>query len=214
MDWWIAVDTMEVATRASLIISAVATWLRLCVIGAAVWRVLVLLAEDAAVPAVGRFFLFWATVSLALAVALLAVDLWLNALRFTEGEIGGERVRTLWLASIYAQVFAFFLAARLLFGAAAFGRGSSLGAAWGVTGFWRSLWLFTVLLLFKLVIENALVTLLSYIPIIAPFWFIPDELSESRFFVGQGTHIAAETLGVLVYVAFLVAVDRQTTRRV
>ncbi len=218
MDWFIAVDTMEVATNGSVIISAVATWARLCVIGVAVWRALALLREDGDAPGdeallSGRFLGLWAVIALLLAAALLGVDLWLNSLRFQEGEIGGETVRGMWLASIYVQLLALYLAARWFFGAGAYGRGGPLGGAWVATGIWRSLWLFVVLVGLKLVIENVFVTMISYVPVLAPFWFIPNELSESRFFVGQGARITAETLGVLLYVAFFVAVDREVVRR-
>ena len=60
-------------------------------------------------------------------------------------------------------------------------------------------------------IENVLVTMLSYVPLIAPFWFVPDELSESRYFVGQGVRVAAESIGILLYVAFWIALDRRLT---
>jgi hypothetical protein len=213
MDWWMEVDTMTVATRTSLFVSALATWLRLCVIGAAVWRALGLFAADGAVPVSRRFLVLWGVVSALLAAAVLVADLWLNSLRFAEGEIGGEAVRTMWLGVIYAQLIAFWLAARLYFGAGVFGRGGTLGAAWGAVGFWRSIALFVVLVGLKLAIETVLVSLISYLPVVAPFWFIPNELAESRFFVGQGAQIAAESLGVMAYVAFFVAVDRDVAAR-
>ena len=213
MDWFIAVDTMEVATRGSVMISSVATWGRLCVIGTAVWRAMAILNAAGDTPAFGRFIGLWLVVSLLFAAALLGIDLWLNALRFQEGEIGGESVRTMWLASIYAQLFALYLAAGCLFGAGVYGRGGTLGAAWRAAWFWRGVGLFLVLVGVKLTVEHVLVTMISYVPVVAPFWFIPNELAESRFFVGQGARITAETLGVLLYVAFFVAVDREASNR-
>lgn len=213
MDWFIAVDTMEVATYGSVIISSIATWLRLCVIGAAILRTLAILRDEEDTPVSGRFLVLWAVVAMLLAAVLLGVDLWLNSLRFREGEIGGAAVRGMWLGSIYVQLLAFYLAVRWFFGAGAFGRGASLGAAWGATGFWRGVWLFVVLVGLKLGVENVLVTMISYVPVVAPFWFVPNELSESRFFIGQGARITAESLGVLLYVAFFVAVDREVAER-
>ena len=73
--------------------------------------------------------------------------------------------------------------------------------------------LYLLLLILKLIVESAFVTVVSYLPFVAPFWFIPDELSRVRYFVGQGTRIVAESLGVLFYIAFFIASTRLIARR-
>ena len=210
MDRWLPVDTMATATSYSAMISSVSLWLRLCVIGMAVHRLLDL-DEDETAPLSGvRFLNFWCGVSLILAAALLTVDLWRGGLQFRDPPLAENALRWSWLASVYVQVVLYYLGARLLFGAAGVGRATAAWtSAWGATTTLRSLGFFLLLLILNLTIEKVLVTVISYVPVIAPFWFIPNELSEMRYFVSQGTRIAAESLGVPLYAAFWLALDRR-----
>ena len=89
--------------------------------------------------------------------------------------------------------------ARLLLGAASVpvdGRRQGLFAVWNATSLARSTQLFFLLIVLKMVVETVFVNVLSYMPFVTPFWFVPDELSRLRFFVGQGTRIVAESIGV------------------
>lgn len=214
MDWWLPIETMQVATRTSVMITGVATWLRLCVVGIAAYRAFTIGTPADAEPVTPRFLVFWCGVALVFAAALTGLDLWRNDLRFREWESGGETMRSLWLAGIYAQLVIFYVAARLWFGASAISRRTpgGLGAAWRATTMWQSAWFFLVLVVLKMLIETQLVTVASYIPVIAPFWFIPNELEESRYFVGQATRFAVESTGLLLYAAFWLAVDRSTSQ--
>lgn len=211
MDQWLPVDSMETAEGYSPIISAVVLWLRLCVIGAALYRALNASCHEESSLLTPKFLGFWCTVSLALAVSLLAIDLSLYFLRYGGMPLAGESVRSILLTALYGRFLVFYLAARFLFGATSAGRGADHGwrDAWSATSTLRSFGVFLELLILKLVIENVFVTALSYVPLISPFWFIPDELVTYRFFVAQGTRIAAESIGVLFYVAFWMALDRR-----
>lgn len=209
MDRWLPVDTMQTATNYSAMISSVSLWLRLCVVGMAVHRLLA--PESDAEPALSgsRFLGFWCGVSLMLAASLLAVDLWRGGLQFRDPPLADDTLRWFWLASVYGQVILYYVGARVLFGAPGVGRGTGT-SAWTATTTLRSLGLFLILLILNLTIGTVLVTVVSYIPVIAPFWFIPNELSEIRYFVGQGTRIFAESLGVPLYAVVWLALDRQT----
>ena len=210
MDRFLPVETMQQATGWSVILSAVAAWGRLCLIGAGVWLVLRRIDGETGAPAFRRFMLFWCAVALAFALANGGLELWRNGLRFRDWQDGGETMRALWLAGIYGQIALFWLACRLWAGAAAFARGEAAGplGAWSRSSFALSLWICLLALLLKLAVETVLVTATSYLPVIAPFWFVPNELSESRYFVGQGTRIAVESAALVLYAAFWAAVDR------
>ncbi len=210
MDRWLPVDTMATATSYSAMISSASLWLQLSVIGMAVRRLLAFDEDRTASLSGQRFLIFWCVVSLILAAALLTVDLWRGGLQFRDPPLGGDALRWSWLASVYVQVVFYYLGARLLFGAADVGRGTATWtSAWSATTTLQSLGFFLLLLILNLTVENVLVTVISYVPVIAPFWFIPNELSEMRYFVSQGTRIAAESLGVPLYAAFWLALDRR-----
>ncbi len=211
MDRWLPIDTMETATGYSALISSVSLWLRLCVIGMAVRQLLPSDADADREFSTRRFLRFWCGVCLVLAALLMTVDLWRGGLQFRDPPLADDALRWSWLASVYVQVILYYLGARILFGAPGVGRNdASWTSAWAATTTLQSLGLFLLLLILNLTIENVLVTMISYIPVIAPFWFIPNELSELRYFVSQGTRIAAESLGVPLYAAFWLALDRQS----
>lgn len=215
MDLWLRVETMETATRYSPVISAVALWLRLCVTGAGIYRIFNAWPDGKTAPAALKFLGFWCAISLALALSLLAIDLWRIELQFSERPTTGEMVRGLWLVSVYGQIILFYLAARLLLGAPRVGRGAPhmWSGAWRATTALQSIGFVLALLVLKLIIDNVFVTVLSYVPFISPFWFIPDELAPYRYLVAQGTRIAAESFGIVFYAAFWIAADRLTGSR-
>lgn len=209
MDRFLPVETMQQATGWSVVLSGIATWGRLCLVGAAAW--LVLRRVDGGTPPFLRFMLFWGAVALAFALANGGLELWRNALRFRDWQDGGETMRGLWLAGIYGQVVLFWVACRLWSGAGVFARAKTSGplAAWRGSTFLLSLWICLLAILLKLTVETVLVTAASYLPVIAPFWFVPNELSETRYFVGQATRIAVESAGLALYAAFWAAVDQR-----
>jgi hypothetical protein len=209
IDRWLPVSTFEGATWFALFVTAAATWLRLCLIGLGVYMIV---QREAKTPLAGwSFFTVWTVGSAAVVLAMLVPDLGQHRLQYGGGSYSGETVRSILLLFIYAKLLLVYPGVRLLLGAV--GHGGSPGipkllAAWNATSLMQSMWLFSLLIVLKLTIENVFVSLLSYIPFVAPFWFVPDELSRMRYFVGQGTRIAAESIGVLFYVAFFVAARR------
>jgi len=210
IDRWLPVSTFESATWAALFVTAGLMWLRLCLIGLGVY--LALRFEPKSMSNGWCFGTVWAVGSAAVALALLAPELGQHKLQYGGGSYSGETVRSILLSLIYVKILLAYPGVRLLLGSAP-SQGDAgarcLSAAWHATTLMQSIRLFALLLVLKLIIESVLVTVLSYMPVVAPFWFIPDELSRLRYFVGQGTRVAAETLGVLLYVAFFIAADRR-----
>ncbi len=137
--------------------------------------------------------------------AMLAIDLWQHNLQYGGANYSGETVRSMLLALVYAKIALVYPGVRLLLGVARMPKGTGFQSAWGMTALFESFGLYALLLVLKLAIETVLVTAISYLPFVAPFWFIPDELSRVRYFVGQGSRIAAESIGMLFFIAFFVA---------
>lgn len=206
MDLLFDVQTLETASRLSVAISGAALLLRLCVVGAALRHVMSRPGDAGTPPVSTRFIVFWCATAVVLATAIGGIEFWMNEMRLIPWE-SVETMRALWLAGVYAQVILFYLAVRLLIGAVASARIGPRGIVdtWSATALTRSLGLAFALLVLKLFIEGTAVTVASYLPVIAPFWVIPDELSESRYFVAVGTRFAVESLGLVLYVAFFLA---------
>lgn len=211
IDRWLPISTFESATRAALFVTAVLTFIRLCIIGLGVWLVLILCRQEHRQMA--RFALAWMVGSALVAAALLAVDLWQHMLQYGGGTYSGQTVRSILLLTIYAKVVLCYPAARLLFGTIRLGAKQNWFMSWRSVSFAESAALYLLLLILKLIVESAFVTVVSYLPFVAPFWFIPDELSRMRYFVSQGTRIVSESLGVLAYIAFFIASARLIARR-
>lgn len=207
IDRWLPIDSFEAAAKYSLYVSAVALWLRLCLVGGAVY---------VALKGYGRrlrpgFLWFWATVSAGLALALLAVDLWAHLIQFGATTSDGVTQRWLWLTTLYVRIICYYIAVRLLLGAFCLAAGDhrwSLKAAWTSTTTLQSLMWFLVLVAVKLFIDGVIVNFVSYAPVISPLWFIPDELSPMRYFVSHGIDIVTQSCGVFLYVAFWIVADR------
>lgn len=206
IDLWLAVDSFQAAARNSLYVSAVGLWLRLSVIGAATYFALKTQGRD---PGAG-YLGYWCVVSLGLALVLLLVDIWTYRLQFGDTATADTQ-RWLWLATLYARVVAYYLAVRMLLGASrvAADRGNRFVKAWTATTALQSLGWFLILLTIKLFVDGVIVDLISFAPMISPFWFIPDELSPTRYFVGHGIEIVAQSCGVFLYVAFWLVADRR-----
>lgn len=204
---WLPVDSFEAAAKYSLNVSAAALWLRLWLIGGAVYLVL----KGHGRPLRPGFLRFWGTVGLGLALALLAVDLWLHQIQF--GEIASDAItqRWLWLATLYVRIICYYIAVRMVLGAFCLGaeeRRASFTAAWTAITTLQSLIWFLSLLAVKLFVDGVIVDFVSYAPVISPFWFIPDELSPTRYFVSHGIDIVTQSCGVFLYVAFWIVADR------
>jgi len=200
LDRWLPVATMESALAWSLAISALAEGFRLVLVGAGVY----LLAGR--IPTLSRTefgraaLIFWSAVVLGLTVALLAVDLFQNGLHFRNPPLDQVAIRSAFLALLYLKLVFYFISFRLLLGAPTRHAGA-VNAAWRAARLWPSLGLFLVAVAVWLAVDSVLVTLLSYIPVIAPLWFI-DDGAPSRELIGQGTRVVAESLGVVAYVCY------------
>ena len=207
IDQWLPIDSFQTAARYSMYVSAIALWLRLCIIGAGVFYVLRSLGDGPTVS----FFRQWCVVGLFLALSLLAVDYWSYRLQFGDGAGNEVAVRTQWLATLYARLIVFYAAARLALGIVrTIRQQTGLLSAWSATSTMQSFGWFVVLLLIKLFIDSVIVEFISFIPVVAPFWFLPNELSPMRYFVGQGVEIVAQSCGVFLYVAFCVVAARRS----
>ena len=206
IDRWLPIDSFEAAAKYSLYVSAVALWLRLCLVGGAVYVVL----KSRGSRLRPGFLWYWGMVGFALALALLAVDLWGHQIQFGEIASDGVTQRWLWLATLYVRIICYYIAVRLVLGATCLGdedRRGSLKATWIATTTRQSLVWFLALLAVKLFIDGVIVDFVSYAPVISPFWFIPDELSPMRYFVGHGIDIITQSCGVFLYVAFWIVAD-------
>ncbi len=210
IDRWLPISTFESATWAALFVTAGLTFCRLCLIGVGVWLVL-----NRCLPThrhFARFVLTWTVASASITAALLLIDLCQHALQYGGGNYPGETVRSILLLTIYAKIVLCFPGVRLLFGTVQPVASPSVLISWKSVSFVESIALYLLLLILKLLVESVFVTVLSYLPFVAPFWFIPDELSRLRYFVGQGTRIVAESVGVLFYIALFITSRGLITR--
>lgn len=210
MDFWIPLTSMEEAEWYSIAISQTAELIRIMLVGIAVWLIAGLAAPVGGLPA-AKFLGFWALVSLFLALALLGLDTVGYNLQFGSLPMDGETFRTYFLLLMYGKVLAYYICLRLLFGAAKYasGRGAGLGAAWAATSTIQSLVLFAIFVAIKLSIDGVIIPIVSYLPFVSPFWFIPDEMAPHRYIVGQGTRVVSETLALSLYaIAWLASVGR------
>lgn len=206
IDLWLPVDSFQTAARYSVYVSAAGLWIRLCIIGAGISFSLKSLGRSPG----NQFLPFWIRVCLGLALLLMAVDFWSYRLQFFGSEGSSESTRWYWLATLYVRVALYYVATRLLLGASCMvaHRENRLAAAWTATTTVQSIAWFLALLVIKLFVDDVIVDLVSFMPVISPFWFIPDELSPMRYFFGHGIDIFAQSCGVFFYVAFWIAADR------
>lgn len=210
IDFWLPVDSFQVAAEYSIYVSAVGLWLQFCIIGAGVAFALNKFRNDDNTEERAGFLGFWCLVCLILALSLMAVDFWAYNLQFSNAERSGATMRWLWLATLYTRIVLYFIAARFLLGASRPVRAGTnrWTAAWTATTTWQSIGLFFVLLVLKLSVNGVLIDLISFTPVVSPFWFVQDELSPMRDIVGQGVQIVAESLGVFLFVGYWLVVDR------
>jgi len=212
MDLWIPLTSMEQAEWYSIAISQTAELVRIILVGIAIWlTVRTVSSRHTNVLSAARFLIFWSLVSLSLALALLALDTIGYNLQFGGVPMDGETFRTYFLLLMYAKVVVYYLSLRLLFGAGKFSRGRRVGlrSAWTATSTIESLLLFATFVVIKLSIDGVIIPIVSYVPFVAPFWFIADEMAPHRYVVGQGTRIFAEALGLSLYLfAWLLSVGR------
>ncbi len=210
MDSWLTVETSKVAERNSVRISSVIEWLRLSLIGIATFRVINSQVLPEATRVGPSFLFFWIAIAFLFSLSVLVIDEWHVQLRFQSGTLSGESLRGIWLVSIYFQILLFYVSTRFWFGLLMASRteGISILNVWRVTSIWQSLSFFIQLFLLKLIVDNVLIKVLSFFPLIAPFWFVPNELDEYRYFVGQGTRILNDALSLYFYISFLLAIDQ------
>lgn len=204
IDRWLPIETFEAAAQYSLYVSAVALWFRLCIVGAGIAYVLKSINSDIS-PSPPRGFLgFWCAVCLVLVLSLLALDYWIFVIQFGDPPWGDVSMRWFWLATLYIRILLYFVAVRLLLGAlhVASNPITDAAAAWSATTAVQSIGWFFALLVLKLFVDSVVVNLISFAPVISPFWFVPNELSPMRHVIGQGIDIAAQSCGVFLYVAF------------
>ena len=203
MDRWLPVSSMEQAEWYSIAISTFAEAVRISLVGIAIYfatRPLAALAERPLPP--GRFLGYWIGCAVVLGVALLGLDTIGYFFQFGTIPMDGEAFRTALLMLIYTKILAYYLGLRWLFGAGRFAsaEGKGFSAAWKVTTLAHSLLVAAGYLALWLAVEGVIIPILSYAPVIAPFWFIPDQTAPYRFLVGQGTRILAEALAMVLYV--------------
>ena len=203
MDRWLPVTSMEQAEWYSIAISTFAESLRISLVGIAIYFVARPLAvlEVRPLPP-GRFLGYWIGCAVVLGVALLGLDTIGYLLQLGTIQMDGEAFRAAFLLLIYAKILAYYFGLRWLFGAGRFASAERKGllAAWKATTLTRSLLVAAGYLALWLAVEGVILPILSYAPIIAPFWFIPDQTTPHQFLVGQGTRILAEALAMILYV--------------
>ena len=207
IDTWLSVDSFESATRYALIVSALALFGRLCIIGFGFVYASKALGNDGHAALRPAFAGVWCVVCFALASALLLVELWSHTLHFGNQAWSETAIRWFFLAMLYLRMAFYYVAIRILAGAICAGSGGLI-AAWSALTTRQSIGLFVTLLLLKLFVDDLLVSLLSFLPFVSPFWFVPDELSPMRHMVGQGIQIVAQSCGVFLYVAFWIVAVR------
>lgn len=203
MDRWLPLTSMEQAEWYSIVISTVGEAMRITLVGIAIYFAMRPIAMAAGRPlSPGRFLGFWIGCAVVLGVALLGLDTIGYFLQFGTIPMDGEAFRTAFLLLIYTKILAYYLGLRWFFGAGRFAgaEGKGLSAAWKATTLARSLLIAAGYLALWLSVEGVIIPILSYAPVIAPFWFVPDQTSPYRFLVGQGTRILAEALAMVLYV--------------
>lgn len=215
IDWWLPVESFEDAVRYSSLVALAAQWLRLLIIGLGIFLAFNSRRRDAGIALPTRFLRLWSIVGLLLALSLTAVDVSLQEIQFNELVIDNALMRWIWLASVYARILFFYIAARLLLGAFCFARERQARwrAAWSATSLLQSIALVFGLLVLNQIIETVFVNVVSYVPVVSPFWFIPSELSPMRDLVGMGARIIAQSCGLFFYVAFAIAAERLISKR-
>ncbi len=201
IDRWLPVSSFVSATWYALFVTAVLTWLRLCLIGLGV-RLLMISDCSTSRNGLVPFAILWGMGSAIVAGAILSADLLQHRLQYGAESYSDETVRVYLLLFVYMKILLVYLGVRWLLVAAMPLPPSGGAKGWTSIPFAESIKLYIFLLLLKLTVENVLVAALSYLPFVAPFWFIPDELSRLRYFVGQGTRIAAESIGAVFYIIF------------
>lgn len=202
MDAWIPLQSMEEAEWYSLVISTSAQAIRIALIGLAIVVAIRPLARNASTSLpVLKFLGFWAAISVLLGVVTLALDSVGYWLQFSGLTMDGPTFRWAFLGLIYAKLVAHFALLLWLFGAGAFATAFDRGlrAAWQATGWRDRVLAFLGFLVIWLSIDGVLVPLVSYLPMVSPFWFVPGEDEPSRYVVGQGTRIVAEALAFVLY---------------
>ena len=198
MDAWIPLQSMEEAEWYTLVIGATAQAIRIGLVGVAVLVIARPLARTASAKfSAARFMGFWVVISVSIGAVTLALDGVGYWLQFSGMSMDGATFRSAFLGLIYAKLIASFVLVSVLFGAGAFatastGRLAATGVPARIVGFF-------LFLLVWLSIDGVLVPLVSYLPFVSPFWFIPNEDEPSRFLVGQGSRLAGEAVAFVLY---------------
>lgn len=200
MDQWIPLTSMEQAKWLTIAISTTAEVVKIAILGASICLIMR--------PAIGvpvrwsRFLGLWSGAAVLLGGMVLGLDTVGYFLQFGGMPMGGESFRSAFLLLIYAKVASYFVALRWLFGTGHYASDPSHGlvSAWRRTPLGTSLVLTALYVALWLSIEGVIIPILSYMPVIAPFWFIPGEAASHRYLVGQGTRLLGEAIGAALYV--------------
>ncbi|MGE3739728.1 MAG: hypothetical protein AB7I59_09525 [Geminicoccaceae bacterium] len=212
MDAWIPLQSMEEAEWYTLVIGASAQAARIALVGIAIVAITRPLGKAASARfSTARFIGFWLAVSLLIFAATLALDGVGYWLQFSGVAMEGTTFRWAFLGIIYAKLTTYFVLVTILFRAGAFatvaaGPIPTTGLQAGIAGFF-------LFLLVWLSIDGVLIPLVSYLPVVSPFWFIPNQDEPSRFLVGQGSRLAAEAVAFVLYALLWVRLFGRTLIR-
>ncbi|MVS97429.1 hypothetical protein [Devosia marina] len=200
MDHWIPLTSMEQAEWLTVAISTLAEVIKVAILGGSIC--LIMRPTVGKHVRWGRFLGLWGGVAVLLGALLLGFDSAGYFLQFGGMPMGGESFRAAFLLLIYAKTAVYFVVLRGLFGAGHYATGQATGlfSAWRSTPLGTSLALTAIYIALWLSIEGVIIPMLSYLPAIAPFWFIPGEAASHRFLVGQGTRLLGEAIGAALYV--------------
>lgn len=213
MDVFLTIESMEQAEVTAIVITALAEFLRLSLIGIAIWLLLRILQRDGMVIVRRSFLSLWIAASLVASALVFGSNYTGYSAQFGEIVSDPEAFRTLLLSLIYLNIFIYYLFVRTVLGAGV-GALSPKGirSAWFATATLQSIGVLLVVVALKLSLENVAVSMLGFAPFIAPFWFIPDESAPHRYFVGQGTRIIAESLAVPLFALLWIWLSGHTVR--
>lgn len=213
MDVFLTIESMEQAEVTAIAITAISEFLRLSVIGIAIWFLLRILQRDGMVAVRRSFLNLWIGASLVASALVLASNYTGYSAQFGEIVSDPEAFRTLLLGLIYFNMLIYYLFVRTVLGAG-IGALSPKGikSAWLATATLHSIGVLLVVVALKLSLENVAVSMLGFAPFIAPFWFIPDESAPHRYFVGQGTRIVAEAFAVPLFTLLWIWLSGHTVR--
>lgn len=214
MDVFLTIQSMEQAEVTAIVFNRLFEFIRLSLIGIAVWLALRSLPAEGVVRVAAPPFLgLWITAALVASVLIFGSSFAGYSAQFSDLVTNSEVFRALHLILIYVNVLIYYVFVRTVLGAAAGGPSPfGLKSAWLATSTAKSLLILLAVIAIKLAMESVAVSMLGFAPFVAPFWFIPDDSVPYRYFVGQGTRIVAESLAVPVLALLWIVLAGHTVR--